>query len=158
MIFRTYNLDTVDNSKVGTLLVIEGFVVNHDQQPRKNIHVEGAILKQRQAIDTRVQKAGVRLSNTQLRAMTEAELLAALENEEEQAIANAYVAPGARVPFTMVFQNAPAGVDEYAVKVGDSEIAENAAQAPAQTQPAQAAPAVPAAPQAQPAPAAPAAR
>ena len=79
----------VDNSKVGTLLVIEGFVVNHDQQPRKNIHVEGAILKQRQAIDTRVQKAGVRLSNTQLRAMTEAELLAALENEEEQAIANA---------------------------------------------------------------------
>ena len=108
----------VDNSKVGTLLVIEGFVVNHDQQPRKNIHVEGAILKQRQAIDTRVQKAGVRLSNTQLRAMTEAELLAALENEEEQAIANAYVAPGARVPFTMVFQNAPAGVDEYAVKVG----------------------------------------
>ncbi|MBU3831446.1 MAG: hypothetical protein H9993_01870, partial [Candidatus Desulfovibrio faecigallinarum] len=76
-----------------------------------------------------------------------------------------YVAPGARVPFTMVFQNAPAGVDEYAVKVGDSEIAENAAQAPAQTpaqaQPAQAAPAVPAAPaapQAQPAPAAPSAR
>lgn len=152
----------VDNSKVGTLLVIEGFVVNHDQQPRKNIHVEGAILKQRQAIDTRVQKAGVRLSNTQLRAMTEAELLAALENEEEQAIANAYVAPGARVPFTMVFQNAPAGVDEYAVKVGDSEIAENAAQTPTQTpaqaQPAQAAPAVPAAPQAQPAPAAPAAK
>lgn len=130
----------VDNSRIGSLLVIEGFVVNHDQRPCRNIHVEGAILKQRQTIDTRVQKAGVRLTNTQLRAMTEAEILAALDNEQEQALTNSYVAPGARVPFTLVFQDAPAGVEEYAVKVGESEPAD-AASAPA----APAAPEAPAA-------------
>ena len=149
----------VDNSRIGSLLVIEGFVVNHDQRPCKNIHVEGAILKQRQTIDTRVQKAGVRLTNTQLRAMTEAEILAALDNEQEQALTNAFVAPGARVPFTLVFQNAPAGVEEYAVKVGVSEPADapaapTAAPAAAQgTAPAAASPATPAA---APAPAVPA--
>ncbi len=126
----------VDNSKVGSLLVVEGYVVNNDQRPCKNIHVQGAILKQRQVIDSREQRAGVRLSNTQLRVMSEAELWAALENEQEQDVSNAYVAPGARVPFTMVFMNAPAGVDEYTVRVGTFEPAEEGQPAGTTAQPA----------------------
>lgn len=120
----------VKNDKIGRLLVVDGVVVNKDTVVRRNIHVEAALIgKDRKTIDTRLQKAGVRLSNTQLEVMTEAEMLAALSNEKEIALTNASVQPQGTVPFTVVFFNPPKEVSEYAVKVGDSEVVEGAAPA-----------------------------
>ncbi len=120
----------VKNDKIGRLLVVDGVVVNKDTVARRNIHVEAALIgKDRKTIDTRLQKAGVRLSNTQLEVMTEAEMLAALANEKEIALTNASVQPQGTVPFTVVFFNPSKEVSEYAVKVGESEVVEGAAPA-----------------------------
>lgn len=111
----------LDNNKLGKLLVIEGYVVNMDDRPYKNIHVEGAVIKDGKNFATRLQKAGVKLARTQLAVMTEAEINAALSDEKEIVVTNGHVPPQGRVPFTMVYPVNNVSVDEYAVKVGSSE-------------------------------------
>ena len=111
----------LDNNKVGKLLVIEGYVVNMDDRPYKNIHVEGALIKDGKNYDTRLQKAGVKLARTQLSVMTEAEINAALADEKAIVVTNGHVPPQGRVPFTMVYPLNNVTVDEYAVKVGAAE-------------------------------------
>lgn len=111
----------LDNNKLGKLLVIEGYVVNMDDKPYKNIYVEGAVMKDGKNFATRQQKAGVKLARTQLSVMTEAEINAALSDEKEIVVTNGHVPPQGRVPFTMVYPVNNVTVDEYAVKVGASE-------------------------------------
>ncbi len=111
----------LDNNKLGKLLVIEGYVVNMDDRPYKNIYVEGAVIKDGKNFATRLQKAGVKLAKTQLAVMTEAEINAALSDEKEIVVTNGHVPPQGRVPFTMVYPVNNVNVDEYAVKVGSSE-------------------------------------
>ena len=122
----------VKNDKIGRLLVVDGVVVNKDTVARRNIHVEAALIgKDRKTIDTRLQKAGVRLSNTQLEVMTEAEMLAALANEKEIALTNASVQPQGTVPFTVVFFNPSKEVSESEVVEGAAPALQQGAAAPA---------------------------
>ncbi|MDO5536456.1 MAG: DUF3426 domain-containing protein [Desulfovibrionaceae bacterium] len=136
----------VENEHLGPVLVVEGSVFNQGLDTRGAIEVEAALIdRDRRVIDSAVQKAGVRLSNFQLKVMSKAEMDTALNDEKEIAAVNARVVPGGQVPFMVVFFNPSQDVAEFAAKIGASEVVEASALAPAPAAPAPAA-AAPAAP------------
>ena len=115
----------VKNERLGSMLVVEGRVVNAGREPVDLVEVEatlfgtgGAVLMVKRAM------AGVTLALSQLETFLEADIEALLNDEAGILTTNRNVAGGNSVPFMVVFFNPPEGVAEFAVKVADAQPAE----------------------------------
>ncbi|WP_051286242.1 DUF3426 domain-containing protein [Megalodesulfovibrio gigas] len=115
----------VKNERLGSMLVVEGRVVNAGREPVDLVEVEatlfgagGAVLMVKRGM------AGVTLALSQLETFLEADIEALLNDEAGILTTNRNVAGGDSVPFMVVFFNPPEGVTEFAVKVADAQPAE----------------------------------
>lgn len=116
---RQYN---VLNEKAGKVFVIEGRVVNEFPEPKELIELEGALYdKNRKPLAAKRQLAGTQLSLFQLQVLSEKEMESFLNNKVELLANNTNVAPGAEVPFMILFYDPPDDVAEFGVKIVDAK-------------------------------------
>ncbi len=152
------------NSEGTTVIVVSGSVANQDSVPYGAVQLEGALLdREGKPLVSRLQRAGQRLTKTQVELLSEKEMTAILNDAKEIEAAFPRLLPRTSMPFMFVFVDPPQGIASYSVKVCPSErltdMTEPSQTLPAaQPKPAEPLPAAPAAPAApgQPAEAAPA--
>ena len=111
----------VKNEKIGDLIVIEGKVKNNFTEARELIQLEAGLCgADGKVLASQRQIAGVSLSSFQLKVLDKNELESALNSRVEIISSNINVAPGAEVPFTIVFSEIPAGASDYKVRIIDA--------------------------------------
>lgn len=99
------------------LFVIRGEVVNRSSGAQSLIRVQGNLFgKDGKPLATREVFCGNVLSDAELETLSDRDIEARLQNEVGDAMQNMEVAPGARVPFTVVFPSPPDGVDKFSVR------------------------------------------
>ncbi|MFI3271092.1 MAG: DUF3426 domain-containing protein [Pseudomonadota bacterium] len=117
---------TVQSSKAGLLLVIEGRIINNFRSPREMVKVEAALYdKDGKRLESTQQLCGVLVSKLQMQIWDAKEIEAALDNELEAYAHNVNIASGTSVPFMVVFVDPPASVASYGVHVVDAQIPPN---------------------------------
>ena len=98
----------VNNAKIGKLTVVLGDIVNNSDKPKQMLSVRVFLLDQANAVLTWQQQiGGVVLSQFQLETLGEEEIKTALNNTINIVVNNTDVQPGEKVPFQVVFFNAP---------------------------------------------------
>lgn len=103
------------------VFVIRGEVVNRSSGSQSLIQVQGSLFgKDGQTLATREVFCGNVLSDAELEGLSDRDIEARLQNEVGDAMQNMEVAPGARVPFTVVFPSPPDGVDKFSARPVDS--------------------------------------
>jgi predicted Zn finger-like uncharacterized protein len=103
------------------VFVIRGEVVNRASGSQSLIRVEGSLYdKDGKTLATKQVYSGNVLSDAELQNLSDAQIEARLQNEVGDAMQNMEVAPGARVPFTVVFPAAPDGVDKFSARPVDA--------------------------------------
>lgn len=112
----------VENTHAGTLLLVEGEVLNQGKEEQGDIKLHASLLNQdRKILDAQVQKAGVQLTEEQLAGMTRAELYKAFNDPKDQTLSGIKVPAGGMLPFMIVFYNITDDVAEFAVKIEDGK-------------------------------------
>lgn len=112
----------VENPHAGTLLLVEGEVLNQGKEEQGDIKLHASLLNQdRKILDAQVQKAGVQLTEEQLAGMTRAELYKAFNDSKDQTLSDIKVPAGGKLPFMIVFYNITDDVAEFAVKIEDGK-------------------------------------
>ncbi len=112
----------VDNEHIGSILIIEGRVINKSQAAYGNIILHAALLdKDRKVIDTADQKAGTVLTDFQLKVMTKAEMVKALSENAGQGGSSGTVNADGTIPFMVLFSSPSDNLSEFSVKIGQSE-------------------------------------
>ncbi len=113
----------VVNDSAGEFLVVTGHVTNRYEQPRSHIQVKATIYDAAgEIVATSGAYCGNTLSDSDLSGLDMETINRRLSNREGDANANVNVQPGGRVPFTVVFNNLPADIDEMTVEVVASAI------------------------------------
>lgn len=98
----------VNNAKSGKLTVVLGDIVNNSDKPKQMLSVRVFLLDQANTVLTWQQQiGGVVLSQFQLETLGEQEIKTALNSTINIVVNNTDVQPGERVPFQVVFFNAP---------------------------------------------------
>ncbi|MDR3319480.1 MAG: zinc-ribbon domain-containing protein [Desulfovibrio sp.] len=110
----------VDNEKVGSIMVIEGKVVNEFPRAKAMIVVEAAIYdKNKKVLSVKKQLAGTQLSLFQLQVLSEKEMESFLSNKIEILANNNNVPQGGEVLFMTLFYDPPPHVAEFGVCIAD---------------------------------------
>jgi predicted Zn finger-like uncharacterized protein len=111
---------------IGEDPVIQGEVVNNHTSPRSIITVKGVLLDaQAKPLLQQTVFCGNKLDNTALETMPFKEIEEAMNNQFGAATSNMNVAPGAKVPFTIVFRNLPNGITNINVEVVSADTGTN---------------------------------
>lgn len=98
--------------------VIRGVVVNRSGAPQGLIRLRGSAFGADGAtLDTKEVYGGNTFTDDELASLPADTLEQRLQNEVGQGLKNVDVAPGARVPFMVVFPSAPAGILKYSAAV-----------------------------------------
>lgn len=112
----------VDNSKIGPLCVIEGKAINRYPEAKELIRLEVNVFNAKgKSIGQKVFLAGNSVTLFQLQVLTQAELEGVLNGKVGVIAHNTHVQPGASVPFMVVFYVSREVVQEYSVRVVDSQ-------------------------------------
>jgi pilus assembly protein FimV len=111
----------IDNDKIGKLFVISGKVKNEYPMARGSIQISGKIYTKDKALaKTETVFCGNILSDTDLSKADLATLQQRLQNRSGDNRINQKVAPGAAIPFMIVFSNLPANLEEFTTEVINS--------------------------------------
>jgi len=112
----------VSNEKAGQLFVIEGKAVNNFKTPKEMIKLEASLFDEKGgSLASQEELAGNTVSLFQLQVMNRDELKNALTSQVGVLTNNTNIAPGADVPFLIVFFDPPEAVKEFGVKVVDAK-------------------------------------
>ncbi len=110
------------NGEAGQMLVIQGAAVNNHPATRSAITIKGVLLDaQGQTLLQQTVFCGNKLDDTALKTMSFAAIEEAMNNQFGDSLSNMNVAPGAAIPFTIVFRNLPNGIANINVEVVDSK-------------------------------------
>lgn len=102
------NQIAVNNSKAGRLTIVYGDIINKSEKPKQMLSVRVFLLdKGNKILAWQQQIGGVVLSQFQLETLNEQEIKSALSNTIDIVVNNTDVQPGQRVPFQVIFFNAP---------------------------------------------------
>lgn len=97
--------------------VIRGEVINRSSGNQSLIRVQGSLFgKDGRQLAVQEVFCGNVVSDAELDTLSPSDVEARLQNEVGDAMQNLEVAPGGRVPFTVVFLPPPAGVDSFSVR------------------------------------------
>ncbi len=108
----------ISNEKLGSLVIIDGWVVNNFKQPKDLIKVEASLIDgQGQVVAKQERLAGNKLSLFQLQTLTAEEIEAELGNKVGILTNNTNIPPGGEVEFMVVFPQTPENVQEFEVRV-----------------------------------------
>jgi predicted Zn finger-like uncharacterized protein len=113
---------SVDNNKLGRVIVIEGKIKNNFNTSKDLIVVEASLYdKKGKVIATQQQYAGVTMNPLQLQILGKDEMAKALTNKFEIYGNNQNVTPGMEVPFMVVFIFPPSSMTQFGVRVIDAQ-------------------------------------
>jgi pilus assembly protein FimV len=119
---KTVDGKFVDNPKIGTLFVVTGQIKNEYKHSRRFITMTGKIFKKGKAlVKTETVYCGNLLSETELKNLNNVAIIKRLKNRLGDKRINMNVKKGQILPFMIVFQNVPSGLEEYSVQVAGSE-------------------------------------
>ena len=108
----------VDNDKLGRIFVIEGVAVNGFDKPKELITIRARLLDENDnVLDSMELMAGNTLSLFQLQVFDKPDFEMAMSDKAGIASRNTNVAPGASVPFMVVFFDPTDAVREFVVDV-----------------------------------------
>ncbi len=111
----------VDNDKIGKLFVITGKVKNEYTTARGSIQISGKIYTKDKALaKMETVFCGNMISDAELSKIDSAALNQRLQNKSGDNHINQKVLPGAAIPFTIVFRNLPANLEEFTTEVTSS--------------------------------------
>ena len=111
----------VKSKLAGDLFVIGGKVVNNYPKSRSFILINGSILDEKgEVVKKKLAYAGNSLKKEEIKAMSLEEISKAMKNRYGRNGENFNVAPGATVPFTIVFENLPENLSEFTVEAVSS--------------------------------------
>jgi hypothetical protein len=118
---KTITAKFVDNDNAGRLFVVKGQLRNEYGQPRSFIRVTGKLYRSggRQAAAATVY-AGNSLSASELKRLDMNAINQRLQNKSGDKKANLNVKTGRVIPFMVVFDKTPEGLEEYTVEVAGS--------------------------------------
>ncbi len=112
----------VDNATLGQLLIIEGEAANDYPNPRAEILVSANLFNNRgKKIGHRNAYCGNILSRAKLKTISEAELKRTMNNSFGDALSNANVEAGQKIPFMLIFAHVPADLSEFSVEPAASK-------------------------------------
>jgi predicted Zn finger-like uncharacterized protein len=110
------------NGKAGQMLVIQGEAVNNHPATRSAITIKGILLDaEGKTLLQQTVFCGNKLDEAALRTLPFTAIEEAMNNQFGDSLTNMNVAPGASIPFTIVFRNLPAGVANINIEVVDSK-------------------------------------
>lgn len=105
------------------VFVIQGLVVNRSSAAQSLIRVEGHLYgREGRQVATRSAYCGNVLSDRDLASLPVETIEARLQNQMGEAFKNVDIAPGARVPFMLVFPSPPPDVEKFSVTVTEARI------------------------------------
>ena len=111
----------LENRHIGLLLVLTGRVANKYAEPQGFIRLRGRILdKNGLTLAEQYAYAGNILSDDELRSLPVSEILSLLSTKEGRNGENLALAQGEELPFMLVFDRLPEGMDEYRVDAAGS--------------------------------------
>lgn len=109
---------TVENDKIGKILVIEGKAVNNFNVPKELIKIEATLYDNKgNVIEKKSILCGNKVSLFQLQSWNKEQLEKELNSKVGVLMKNTNIQPGGSVEFMILFYNPPQNVYEYGVKV-----------------------------------------
>jgi hypothetical protein len=115
---KTVNAKFVDNRAAGRLLVVSGQVRNEYEHARSFIQIAGKVFDQDGTLaKSATVYAGNMISTLDLTRLDLTKINDQLQNKDGQRKSNLNVKKGRVVPFMIVFDQLPEGLDEYTVEV-----------------------------------------
>jgi hypothetical protein len=111
------------NAQVSRIFVINGVVHNQSKKPRAFIKVRGLLLdKSNKQLKQMVAFCGNAIPAQDLRTKATAEMQNSMRNRDGLNGANKLIAPGASIPFTVIFFDVPDGVESFGAEVVEAQI------------------------------------
>jgi predicted Zn finger-like uncharacterized protein len=105
------------------MFVIRGTVVNRSSSAQSLIRVEGLLYaRDGKTVASRTVFCGNVLSDRDLTNLPFQTVEARLQNQMGEAFNNVDIAPGARVPFMVVFPSPPEGIEKFSVTVTEAKV------------------------------------
>lgn len=119
--FKAVTGTFVNSQSNGQLFVVKGMVVNDYPKPRSFILVKASILDEKgNVVRSKRSYAGNSFSEQELQELPIQEIENAMKNPRGRDGSNVNVAPGASIPFMIVFQNLPKDLSEFTVEAVSS--------------------------------------
>ena len=107
----------VDSEKAGKLFVIQGAVMNNYSKSRSFILIKACVLNNKgQAVREKQAYAGNTFTKDEIKGLPLEKMNSALKNRYGMGRKNFNLGSGARVPFTIVFENLPEDLSEFTVE------------------------------------------
>lgn len=114
------------NAQIPRIFIINGTVENRSKRPRAFIKVQGVLLdRDRKPLKEAVAFCGNPIPAQELRTKAPAEIHNSMKNRNGKNGMNQKVAPGASIPFTVVFFDVPEGVESFGAVVTEAMIPES---------------------------------
>jgi predicted Zn finger-like uncharacterized protein len=111
----------VDSQNSGRLFVIQGTIKNNYPKSRSFILIKGIILDDGgRPVKMKMAYAGNAFKEDEIKLMALEEINKAIKNRPGKGNKNINIAPGATVPFTIVFENLPENLGEFSVEAVSS--------------------------------------
>lgn len=119
--FKAVTGSFINTEGSGQLFVVRGMVVNDYSKPRSFILVKASILDDKgNVVRTKRAYAGNSFSEEELRKLPFQEIEKAMKNPRGKDESNVNVAPGASIPFMIVFKDLPSDLSEFTVEAVSS--------------------------------------
>ena len=119
--FKTVTGSFVDSENSGNLFVIRGLVTNDYPKSRSFILIKGSILDEKgQTVKRKRAYAGNNFKEEEIKSLPVEKINDAMKNRYGMGRKNVNIAPGANIPFTIVFENLPKNLSEFTVEAVSS--------------------------------------
>jgi len=119
--FKSVTGSFVDSGNSGNLFVIRGEITNDYPKSRSFILIKGSILDDKsQVVKRKLAYAGNNFKEEEIKSLPLEKINKAMKNRYGMGRKNVDVAPGAKIAFTVVFENLPKNLSEFTVEAVSS--------------------------------------
>ena len=119
--FKSVTGSFVDSENSGNLFVIRGEITNDYPKSRSFILIKGSILDDKsQVVKRKLAYAGNNFKEEEIKSLPLEKINVAMKNRYGMGRKNVDVAPGAKIAFTIVFENLPKNLSEFTVEAVSS--------------------------------------
>jgi hypothetical protein len=119
--FKSVTGSFVDSENSGNLFVIRGEITNDYPKSRSFILIKGSILDDKgQVVKRKLAYAGNNFKEEEIKSLPLEKINVAMKNRYGMGRENVDMAPGAKIAFTIVFENLPKNLSEFTVEAVSS--------------------------------------
>jgi len=119
--FKSVTGSFIDAENSGNLFVIRGEITNDYSKSRSFVLIKGSILDDKsQVVKRKLAYAGNNFKEEEIKSLPLEKINKAMKNRYGMGRKNVNVAPGAKIAFTIVFENLPKNLSEFTVEAVSS--------------------------------------